>query len=81
MSKALRYLIVLVAAMVLSVLPHTTVAQEKTDRYMMPPQVIADIVDAPFTRVTDDNLVKILSWYDNEWGYSCRVVDLVKFIS
>ena len=41
----------------------------------------SSIVDAPFTRVTDDSLVKILSWYDNEWGYSCRVVDLVKFIS
>ncbi len=41
----------------------------------------SSIVDALFTRVTDNNLVKILSWYDNEWGYSCRVVDLVKFIS
>ncbi len=41
----------------------------------------SSIVDAPFTRVTDNNLVKVLSWYDNEWGYSCRVVDLVKLIS
>lgn len=41
----------------------------------------SSIVDALFTRVTDDNLVKVLSWYDNEWGYSCRLVDLVKFIA
>ncbi|UCE42172.1 MAG: type I glyceraldehyde-3-phosphate dehydrogenase [Candidatus Aminicenantes bacterium] len=41
----------------------------------------SSIVDALFTRVTDDNLVKVLSWYDNEWGYSCRLVDLIKFIS
>jgi glyceraldehyde 3-phosphate dehydrogenase len=38
------------------------------------------IVDGPFTRVTDDNLIKVLAWYDNEWGYSCRVRDLIKFI-
>jgi glyceraldehyde 3-phosphate dehydrogenase len=41
----------------------------------------SSIVDALFTRVTDGNLLKVLSWYDNEWGYSCRLVDLVKFIS
>jgi len=41
----------------------------------------SSIVDALFTRVIEDNLVKVLSWYDNEWGYSCRVVDLVKFIT
>jgi glyceraldehyde 3-phosphate dehydrogenase len=41
----------------------------------------SSIVDGPFTRVTDDNLVKVLAWYDNEWGYSCRIVDLIKFIS
>jgi len=38
------------------------------------------IVDGPFTRVTDNNLVKVLAWYDNEWGYSCRVRDLIKYI-
>ncbi|HHF42575.1 MAG: type I glyceraldehyde-3-phosphate dehydrogenase [Candidatus Aminicenantes bacterium] len=38
------------------------------------------IVDGLFTRVTDKNLVKVLAWYDNEWGYSCRLRDLVKFI-
>lgn len=39
------------------------------------------IVDGPFTRMVDDNLVKILAWYDNEWGYSCRLRDLIKYIS
>lgn len=38
------------------------------------------IVDGLFTRVTDKNLVKVLAWYDNEWGYSCRLRDLVKYI-
>ena len=41
----------------------------------------SSIVDSQFTRVTDDNLIKVLAWYDNEWGYSCRLKDLVKFIS
>ena len=39
------------------------------------------IVDGLFTRITDGNLVKVLAWYDNEWGYSCRLKDLMKFIS
>ncbi|MFQ6070671.1 MAG: type I glyceraldehyde-3-phosphate dehydrogenase [Candidatus Aminicenantales bacterium] len=39
------------------------------------------VVDGLFTRVTDKNLVKVLAWYDNEWGYSCRVVELIKYIS
>lgn len=39
------------------------------------------IVDGPFTRMIDDNLVKVLAWYDNEWGYSCRLRDLIKYIS
>ncbi|MBC7933122.1 MAG: type I glyceraldehyde-3-phosphate dehydrogenase, partial [Rubrivivax sp.] len=41
----------------------------------------SSIVDADYTKVIGGNLVKILSWYDNEWGYSCRVRDLVKFIA
>ena len=28
-----------------------------------------------------DNLVKVVAWYDNEWGYSCRVADLVKYVA
>lgn len=39
------------------------------------------IVDGLFTRITDENLVKVLAWYDNEWGYSCRMRDLIKYIS
>jgi glyceraldehyde 3-phosphate dehydrogenase len=37
-------------------------------------------VDAQMTKVLDGNLVKVLAWYDNEWGYSMRVVDLVEFL-
>ena len=39
------------------------------------------IVDADSTRVTDGKLVKVLAWYDNEWAYSCRVIDLIKYIT
>ena len=38
------------------------------------------IVDGPYTKVMDGDLVKVLAWYDNEWGYSCRCVDLVDYI-
>ena len=41
----------------------------------------SSIVDAENTKVIDGTMMKILSWYDNEWGYSCRVRDLVKFIA
>ncbi|MEW6362614.1 MAG: type I glyceraldehyde-3-phosphate dehydrogenase [Pyrinomonadaceae bacterium] len=41
----------------------------------------SSIVDAENTKVIDGTAVKILAWYDNEWGYSCRVRDLVKFIA
>lgn len=40
----------------------------------------SSIVDAPLTRVMDGNLAKVVAWYDNEWGYSTRVVDLVKYM-
>jgi len=40
----------------------------------------SSIVDALSTKVIGDNMVKVLAWYDNEWGYSNRVVDLVKYI-
>jgi len=39
------------------------------------------IVDLLSTKVIDGNLVKVIAWYDNEWGYSCRLVDLVKFVA
>jgi glyceraldehyde 3-phosphate dehydrogenase len=41
----------------------------------------SSIVDADYTKVVGGNLVKVLAWYDNEWGYSCRVRDLVKFLA
>jgi glyceraldehyde 3-phosphate dehydrogenase len=40
----------------------------------------SSIVDSGLTKVLDGNLLKVVSWYDNEWGYSCRVVDLVAFL-
>jgi len=41
----------------------------------------SSIVDAPNTRVVGSNCLKVLSWYDNEWGYSCRCRDLIKFFA
>ncbi len=41
----------------------------------------SSIVDADLTMVMEGNLVKVVSWYDNEWGYSNRVVDLAKYIA
>ena len=41
----------------------------------------SSIVDAPMTLVVGSNCVKVISWYDNEWGYSCRVRDLINYIA
>jgi glyceraldehyde 3-phosphate dehydrogenase len=41
----------------------------------------SSIVDAPMTLVVAGNCVKVISWYDNEWGYSCRVHDLINYIA
>src|SRR5438132_10739237 len=41
----------------------------------------SSIVDAEYSSVIGGHMIKILSWYDNEWGYSCRVRDLVKYIA
>jgi glyceraldehyde 3-phosphate dehydrogenase len=40
----------------------------------------SSILDASLTKVLDGNLVKLVAWYDNEWGYSARLVDLVDFM-
>jgi glyceraldehyde 3-phosphate dehydrogenase len=58
--------------------------------YTEEPVVSADILRNPHSSIVDglsinvlgkkNNLVKVLAWYDNEWGYSCRLVDLVKYI-
>lgn len=41
----------------------------------------SSIVDAEMTKVLGDRLVKVVSWYDNEWGYSCRVADLAALVA
>ena len=41
----------------------------------------SSILDAPYTSVMDGDFVKVLSWYDNEWGYSSRCVDLLSFLA
>ncbi len=41
----------------------------------------SSIVDAPYTKVIEPDFIKVLAWYDNEWGYSCRCVDLVRMIA
>jgi glyceraldehyde 3-phosphate dehydrogenase len=40
----------------------------------------SSIVDAEYTKVVGDKCVKVLAWYDNEWGYSCRCRDLIKLL-
>ena len=41
----------------------------------------SSIIDAPSTMVIGGNMVKVLAWYDNEWGYSCRLADLAAYIA
>jgi glyceraldehyde 3-phosphate dehydrogenase len=41
----------------------------------------SSIVDAPYTKVMGDRFIKVLAWYDNEWGYSSRCVDLLRFMA
>ncbi len=57
-------------------------------QYSEAPLVSTDIVhnphscifDAPSTMVIDEHLVKVVGWYDNEWGYSCRMVDIIELL-
>jgi glyceraldehyde 3-phosphate dehydrogenase len=56
--------------------------------YTEDPIVLKDIVGNPHSAIIDGgltktfgNLVKVFSWYDNEWGYSCRLVDLMKYMA
>jgi glyceraldehyde 3-phosphate dehydrogenase len=41
----------------------------------------SSIVDGLLTKVMDGNFAKVVSWYDNEWGYSCRVIDLIQYMA
>jgi len=41
----------------------------------------SSIVDSQLTKVLDGNLVKVVAWYDNEWGYSMRIIDLIEFLA
>jgi glyceraldehyde 3-phosphate dehydrogenase len=41
----------------------------------------SSIIDMPFTQVLQGNFAKVVTWYDNEWGYSCRVADLANFMA
>ncbi|MFT4975011.1 MAG: glyceraldehyde 3-phosphate dehydrogenase [Myxococcota bacterium] len=41
----------------------------------------SSIADLPLTQVMDDDMAKVLSWYDNEWGFSCRMLDLARLVA
>jgi glyceraldehyde 3-phosphate dehydrogenase len=41
----------------------------------------SSIIDADSTMVLGGTMVKVIAWYDNEWGYSCRVADLVRYVA
>ena len=41
----------------------------------------SSIIDAESTMVLGGDMVKVISWYDNEWGYSCRIADLIAFVA
>src|SRR4051794_14842461 len=60
------------------ILSYTTDPVVSTDMLKNPN---SSIVDSQLTKVLDGDLAKVVSWYDNEWGYSCRVVDLIVFVS
>lgn len=42
---------------------------------------VSSTVDGDLTMVVDDNMVKVIAWYDNEWGYSCRIADLAAYVA
>lgn len=64
-------------------------AMKKYIQYTEDPVVSTDIIGNPYSAIFDSsltnviggNLVKILAWYDNEWGYACRTVDLMKYMA
>ncbi len=52
------------------------IVSSRRDRQLRTPSIF----DAPATHVVGGTFLKTLAWYDNEWGYSCRVVDLIEKI-
>jgi glyceraldehyde 3-phosphate dehydrogenase len=40
----------------------------------------SSIVDMEFTQILQNDMAKVVAWYDNEWGYSCRVADLANYM-
>ncbi|MEJ2497337.1 MAG: type I glyceraldehyde-3-phosphate dehydrogenase, partial [Sulfurovaceae bacterium] len=42
---------------------------------------LSSVVALDTLQIVGENMLKVLSWYDNEWGYSCRLVDLAVFVS
>jgi glyceraldehyde 3-phosphate dehydrogenase len=60
------------------ILGYTTDPVVSTDMMQNPN---SSIVDAQLTKVLGGNLLKVVSWYDNEWGYSMRVVDLIGYLA
>lgn len=60
------------------ILAYTTDPVVSTDMMQNPN---SSIVDSDLTKVLGGNMLKVVSWYDNEWGYSCRVVDLIGFLA
>jgi len=61
------------------------VNQEYTEEPLVSVDFVRDphsaIVDGPSTSVVDSTLVKVLAWYDNEWAYSCRLRDVIKYMA
>ncbi len=63
--------------------------QNRYLKYIEDPVVSTDIIGEPYsaiidgltTKVVDGNLIKVLAWYDNEWSYSVRILDLINFIA
>jgi glyceraldehyde 3-phosphate dehydrogenase len=41
----------------------------------------SSIIDSASTMVIGGTMVKVIAWYDNEWGYSCRVADLIRYVA
>jgi glyceraldehyde 3-phosphate dehydrogenase len=58
---------------------------EYCDRPIVSSDIIGNphssIYDAPSTLCVGEGFIKVVSWYDNEWGYSCRVVDLIDHLA